>query len=150
MSVYFRYFVMFSPLKKRGPSFENTWILITQECIVPIRLKLAQWFLRTRLRFLKFVNVFSLFRYYLRLEKGAALHLNKLKFPSSKDALCRVVLKLVQWYLRRWKCEKFTDRMADGQTDGRTDKRADDGQQAIRKVTWAFSSGELKTIIFLS
>ena len=39
-------------------------------------LTLAQWFWRRR--FLDFVNVFSPFRNYLPLEKGKALHLNKL------------------------------------------------------------------------
>ena len=61
-------------------------------------LKLVQWFLG---RFLNFKNVFLLFRYYLPLEKGGALHLNKLEPPSAKDALCQVRLKLVQWFLRR-------------------------------------------------
>ena len=51
--------------------------------------------------FLNFVNVFSLFRNYLPLEKGAALHLNKLESPSPKDALCQVWLKLAQWFWRR-------------------------------------------------
>ena len=42
--------------------------------------------------FLNFVNVFSLFRNYLHLEKGEALHLNKLESTSLKDALCQVWL----------------------------------------------------------
>ena len=49
-------------------------------------LKLAQWFRRRR--FIIFVNVFLLFHNYLPLEKGGALHLNKLESPSPKDALC--------------------------------------------------------------
>ena len=66
-----------------------------------------QWFWR---RFFNFINVFLLYRYYLSLEKGRALHLNKLESPSPKDALCQVWLKLAQWFWRRrWKCEKFTD-----------------------------------------
>ena len=36
-----------------------------------------------------FLNVFSIFQNYLPLEKGGALHLNKLEFPSTKDALCQ-------------------------------------------------------------
>ena len=48
-----------------------------------------------------FVDVFSLFRNYLPLEKGGALHLNKLEFPLPKDALCQVWLKLDQWFWRR-------------------------------------------------
>ena len=51
-------------------------------------LKLAQWFWRRR--FLNFVNVFSLFRNCLPLEKGGALHLNKLESPSPRDTLCQV------------------------------------------------------------
>ena len=49
----------------------------------------------------KFVNVFSHFRNDLALEKGRALHLNKLESPSPKDALCQVWLKLVQWLWKR-------------------------------------------------
>ena len=37
--------------------------------------------------FLIVLNVFSLFRYYLSLKKGVAIHLNKLESPSPKDAL---------------------------------------------------------------
>ena len=48
-----------------------------------------------------FVNVFSLFRSYLPLEKGGALHLKKPKSPSLKYALCQVWLKLAQWFWRR-------------------------------------------------
>ena len=51
--------------------------------------------------FFNFVNVFSLFRNYLPFEKDGALHLNKLDFPSPKDALCKVWLKLAQWFWRR-------------------------------------------------
>ena len=59
-------------------------------------LKLAQWFWRRK--FFNFVNVFALFRNYLPLEKGGALHLNKLESPSPKNALCQVWLKLAQWF----------------------------------------------------
>ena len=61
-------------------------------------MNLVQWFLRRR--FLNYVNCFLLFCNYLPLEKGGALHLNKLESPSPKDALCQVWLKLVQWFLR--------------------------------------------------
>ena len=104
-----------------------------KDALYHIWLKLAQCFWRKR--FLNFVNVFSLFPNHLPLEKGGAHNLNKLESPSPKDALCQVWLKLAQWFWsRRWKCEKFTDRRTDGQTD--------DGWS--EKLTWAFSSGELK------
>ena len=48
-----------------------------------------------------FVNVFSLFRNYLPLEKGGILHLNKFKCPTPKDALFQVWLNLVQLFLKR-------------------------------------------------
>ena len=46
---------------------------------------------------------FSLFFHYiyLPLEKGVALHLNNLEFPSPKNALCHVSLKLDQWFWRK-------------------------------------------------
>jgi hypothetical protein len=60
---------------------------------------LACWFwLR---RFLKIFSAFLLFRYYLPLEKGYPLYLNKLESPLPKDDLCQVWLKLAQWFLRR-------------------------------------------------
>ena len=87
-----------------------------KDALCQVWLKLAQWFWRRRL--LNFVNVFSLFRNYLPLEKGGALHLNKLESPSAKDALCQVWLKLAQWFWRRRrKCEKVTDRQADEKTE---------------------------------
>jgi hypothetical protein len=47
------------------------------------------------------VTVFLLFRYYLPLEKGYPLHLNNLKSPTPKEDLCKVWLKLEQWFWRR-------------------------------------------------
>ena len=44
------------------------------------------------------------FRYLcnnLPLEKGGALHLNKLESPSPKEALCEVWLKLARWVWKR-------------------------------------------------
>ena len=57
---------------------------------------------------LMFVNVFSLFRNYLPSKKSVALHLNNLESPSPRYALYQVFLKFAQWFMRRWKCEKFT------------------------------------------
>ena len=88
--------------------------------------------------FLNFVNLCSLFLKYLPLEKGGVLHLNKLESPSLMDSLCQVWLKLTQWFLRRIrKLEKFTD--------GQTDRQTPD-ERLSEKLTWAFSSGELKKV----
>ena len=70
-----------------------------KDALCQVWLKLAQWFWRRR--FFNLVNVFSLFRNYLPLEKGGALHLTKRESPSPKDALCQVWLKLAQWFRRR-------------------------------------------------
>ena len=149
-SLYFRYFVIISPWKRAGPviwtnlnplhprmlcakfgwnwpsgsgedfNFVNVLLLFCNylplekggalhlnklkspspnDALCQVWLKLAQW--SWRRRFLNFVNVFSLFHYYLPLEKGGALHLNKLESPSPKDALCQVWLKLDQLFWRR-------------------------------------------------
>ena len=45
-------------------------------------------------KILNFINVCSLFRNYLLLEKGGVLHLNNILSPSPKDALRQVRLKL--------------------------------------------------------
>ena len=52
---------------------------------------------RTDGRQANFVNVFSLFCNYLPLDKGMALHLNKLESPLLKNTLCQVWLKLSQY-----------------------------------------------------
>ena len=105
-----------------------------KDALCQIWLKLDQWFWRRR--FFNFVNVFSLFRNYLPLEKGRALHLNKLKSSSPKDALCQVWLKLAEWFLRSSrKLDKFTD----GRTD-RQKRQIDDGRKAIRKACIRFYS----------
>ena len=45
-----------------------------KDALWQVWLKLVQWFLR---RFLNIINVFSLFRNHLPLDKWGALHLNK-------------------------------------------------------------------------
>jgi hypothetical protein len=51
-------------------------------------------------------SVFLLFRYYIPLEKGYPLHLNKLESPPPKDDLCQVWLKISPVVLERkiFKC----------------------------------------------
>jgi hypothetical protein len=47
-------------------------------------------------------SVFLLFCYYLPLQNGYPLRLNKRESPSPKDDLFQVWLKLAQWLWRRW------------------------------------------------
>ena len=70
-----------------------------KDALCQVWLKMAQWFWRRR--FLNFINVFSLFHYYLPFEKGGALHLNKHEFPSPRNTLCQVWLKQAQQFWRR-------------------------------------------------
>ena len=69
-----------------------------KDALSQVWLKLTKWFWR---KIFNFDNVFSLFRNYLPLEKGGALHLKKLESPSPKDALCQVWLKFAQWFWRK-------------------------------------------------
>ena len=97
-SMYFCYLVIILLGKGQGPLFEKIESPSPKDGLYQVWLKLAQWFWR---RFFNFVNVFLLFGNNLPLEKGGALHLNKLESPSPKDALCQVWLKLAQWFGRR-------------------------------------------------
>ena len=96
----FSRFRNYLPLQKSGALYLNKIESpSSKDALCQVWLKLARWFWRRR--FLNFINVFSLFRNYLPLEKGGALHLNKLEFPSPKDALGQVWLKLAQWFWRK-------------------------------------------------
>ena len=98
--MYFQYFVIISPWE-RARSFIWTNLKSLHQrmfCdIYKVCLILALWFRR------RFFFQFSLFFHYiyLPLEKGVALHLNNLEFPSPKNALCHVSLKLDQWFWRK-------------------------------------------------
>ena len=113
--------LLLSPCReKHGPLFEWIWISCIQECFVPSLVEIDPMVLR---RFLDIFNIILLFRYYLPLGKGTALHLNKIEFLLPMDALYQVWLQLALWFWRRrWKCEKFTDGQTDRQTDGQTDR----------------------------
>ena len=70
--------------------------------------------------------------------------LKKNWISSPKDALCKVSLKWAKWFFRRrWKCEKFTDGQTDGGMGRWTDGQTDNSRS--ENLTWAFSSGELKS-----
>jgi hypothetical protein len=116
-------FLWLSPLwRGPGPLFEQTWISFYPRIICAK----FDWIWPAgsgEEDFLKFFSAFLLFCYYLPLEKGDHLHLNKLETPLPKDDLCKVSLKLAQWFWRRSrKCKSL-------QTDGRTDRRRTTGDQ---------------------
>ena len=104
----------------------------TKDALCQVRLKLATrlW----RRRFLNFVNMLSLFRYYLPLEKGMDLHWTNLN-PHHPRILCAKFDW--NWPRKSGEEDDFVKRL---QTDWRTTEN-----RRSKKLTWAFSSGELKT-----
>jgi hypothetical protein len=88
-----------SPLwRELGALFEQLEFPSPKDKLYQVWLNLACKFWRRR--FLKKISAFSLFRYYLPLERCYPLSLNKLESPSPNDDLCEVWLKLAQWFLR--------------------------------------------------
>ena len=95
---------LFTFLELNGSSFEQIWIPFNQRCFAPNLVEIGQAALKKK--FLEFVHVFSLFCNYPPppLEKGGALHLNKLESLSPEEALCQI-----GW---NWPCcsgERFFD-----------------------------------------
>ena len=131
-----------------------------KDALCQVWLKLAQWFWRRR--FYNLVNVFSLFRNYLPLELGGALHLNKLESPSPIRMLCAKFgwnwpsgsgeedFLISSMYLRYFiiispwpsgsgeEDENVKSLQTDEQTDRQADGQTDDGWQVIRKAHLSF------------
>ena len=97
------------------PYFNKLKSPLAKDAWCQVWIKVAQWFLRRR--HLNFVNVFSLFRNYLPLQKGCGFcSLEETWIPFSQG--CLVENGPVVWR-RRWKCVKITDRQSVRQTDRR-------------------------------
>ena len=113
---------IFSSLEQeQGPLFEQTWTHFLKECFVPSLVQLSHCRGPGEDYFFIFVNLLTLFRYYLPLEKERNLHLNKLESPLPKDALCQVWLKLTEWLGDEDKNVKVYN--------NDDDKKNDDGQR---------------------
>jgi hypothetical protein len=133
IAVYFYSFAIISPWRRAIP-FVWRNLNSTKDTLYQVWWNLACWFWK---RIKKKFSVLLLFCYYLPLKKGYPLRLKKLKSPSLKDNLYQVWWKVVQWFWRRSrKCKSL-------QTDRHTDRRTPDNGRS-EKLTWAFSSGELK------
>ena len=78
-----------------------------KDALFQVCVRLAQWFWRKR--FLNSLNKFSLLCYYLSLEKGVVLHLNKMnESRKPKDVDCLSWLELVsgsweEYFVFPWK-----------------------------------------------
>jgi hypothetical protein len=98
----FYIFVIISPLKRTWP-----FIWIKSNFLYPrIIPTVFDWIWSSGSgeedNFLKYFRVLLLFCYYLPLERGNTLHLNKLESPPPKDDLYQVWIKLAQYFLRRF------------------------------------------------
>ena len=97
--MYFRYFIIISPWKWARPFI---WRNLNPLHPRMLGAKFGwNWPSGSREEDFKFCQCILLFRRYLLLEKGRALHLIKLKSSLPKDGLCQVWLKLAQWFWRR-------------------------------------------------
>ena len=84
----FRYLCNYLPLEKGGALHLNKLESPSpKDALCQVWFKQAQRFLRRR--FLNFVNVFSLFRNYLPLEKGMALYLNQIKQKRFREEVVK-------------------------------------------------------------
>ena len=119
-----------------GPLFLETQIPFTKNVLCQVLLKFAQWFLRRR--FLNFVNVFSLFRDHLPLEKGVALHFDKLESLYPRILCAKFGWN---WPSDSWEGDENVKSLQTcGRTDGWTDGRTTDSRRS-EKLTWASSLG---------
>ena len=114
----------FLPLEKdKALHLNKVQSPLLKDALCQVWVKSAQWLWRRR--FFNFVNVFSVFRNYLPLEKSY----EQTWIPFTQG---NFVPSLVNWnWPRRWKCHWKVYRQT---TDDRWSE----------KLAWAFSSGELK------
>ena len=123
--MYFCYFVIITPWKGQGPSFEQTWIPFTQRCFVPSLVEISPVVLEKKI-LKKNINMFSLFCNYLLLEKGVALHLNLL-YP-------RIHCAKFGW---NWPSDSWEDdeNVKSLQTDKQTDRQTKSYQKSSLELS---------------
>ena len=99
----FLYFVIISPWKGIGSSFEESWIPFIKRWSVPSLFKLSQWFWRRFLKFdfCNFVNISPF--------KGTAPFIWKTWIPFTQGhfvpslvEICSLVLETMIFYIRHW------------------------------------------------
>ena len=100
----FSLFCNYLLLKKGGDHLiEQTWNPFIQRYCVLSLIEIGPVVLEKKIFKFRQCNFAILLKYYLPLEKGGAIHLNKLESPSPKNALCQVWLKLALWFWGRRK-----------------------------------------------
>ena len=131
--MYFLHFRNYHHFRKRwGSSFEQTWIPFTEECFVPSLVEFGPVVLE---KYLNFVNVFSLFSNYLPLEKGVTLLFEQIWIPLTQECFVPSLIEIFPVVLEK--------NLKVSKVYRRTDRQTTDNRRS-EKLTWAFSSGELK------
>ena len=135
--MYFHYFLIISPWKRAGP-----FIWTNLNSLYP-RMLFAKfgwnWLSGSGEDFFNFVNVFSLSRNSLPLEKGGGLHLKKNLHSLHPRMLCA---KLCWNWPSGFGGEDENVKSLQKERDRRTDRQTKDDTWS-EKLTWAFSSSEL-------
>ena len=124
--------------KGHGPTFKDNWILSPQRCPVPSLVEIGLVVLRKKV--FKFREYIFATPWLSPLGKGHDHSFEQTWIPFTQDALCQV------WFLRR-KDENVKSFQTDRRTNRRTDRRTTDDRR-LEKLTWGFSSGELKCKVY--
>ena len=124
--MYFHYFVIISPWERAGPFI---WTKLNPLHPMMLCAKFGwNWPSGSGEKDFKISSMS--FHYFVIIspwERAGPFIWTKRESPSPKDALCQVLLKLAQWFWRRWwKCEKLTMT---------TTTTTDNGQILIRKAS---------------
>ena len=134
--MYFSYWIISSPWKRGRASFEQTWISVTQGCFLPSLVEIDPLVLG---KILKIFAISLLSPLGKEMEPFIWINLdlfNQGRLVSILVEIGPVVLKKI----KMWKNYRQKDRRTDGHKDNRRSE----------KLTWSFSSGELKDGFFLN
>ena len=172
-SMYFGYFVIISPWILNPPSSKDAlcqvWSKLAQKFFKRflnfinvfslfcnymylsmekggVWSKLARWFWA---RFLNFINVFSLFLLLSPLGKGWGPSFVQTWIPFTQGYFVPSLVEIspvVLEKMKMWRVYIQTDGQTDGWTDGWTKRQTTDSRWS-EKLTWAFSSVELKILL---
>ena len=89
-SMYCRYFVIISPWKRMGPSFEHTWIPFTQGCFEPSLVEIDPVVLENELK---------MWKVYDKANGNGQIVINKLTWALGSGELKQITLNLISiWY----------------------------------------------------
>ena len=84
--MYFRYFLIISPWKRAGPSFEQTWIPISQGCFVPSLVEIGPVVLEKKI--FKIGQCIFAISFLSPLRKGRGPSLEQTWIPITQRMLC--------------------------------------------------------------